>query len=169
LLARLTKLRNTSESIVWHSRGTDGAQFGAQSRLTAVTQNSEETLMSKIENLKPWQPGRSGNPGGRPKKKPVTDLYAQMLEDGATQAMVRKAIQGVIRKGGRAFILWLKEVADRTEGKVTQSLAAEIAGPNGDAAGIEVRFVSPDAVDARIQELLRQNPHLLDGLGDERS
>jgi hypothetical protein len=35
----------------------------------------------KIENLRPpWKPGESGNPSGRPKKRPLSDLYAEFAE-----------------------------------------------------------------------------------------
>jgi hypothetical protein len=27
-----------------------------------------------------WQPGQTGNPGGRPKKKPITDRYLRIVE-----------------------------------------------------------------------------------------
>ena len=30
-----------------------------------------------LENLRSWQPGESGNPDGRPGKRPITDLYFQ--------------------------------------------------------------------------------------------
>src|SRR5262245_60822112 len=52
----------------------------------------ENSEMGKIENLKPWQSGQSGNPGGRPKKKPITELYEQLLNDGATVRAIRAAI-----------------------------------------------------------------------------
>ena len=33
------------------------------------------------QNLKPWKPGQSGNPGGRPRLKPLTDRLHEVLED----------------------------------------------------------------------------------------
>lgn len=31
-------------------------------------------------NLVTWQPGQTGNPGGRPKTKPITDRYLRIVE-----------------------------------------------------------------------------------------
>jgi hypothetical protein len=35
----------------------------------------------RIENLRPpWKPGESGNPDGRPKKRPISDRYNSLAE-----------------------------------------------------------------------------------------
>ena len=34
----------------------------------------------RIENLKSWKPGESGNLSGRPKKRPISDRYAERAE-----------------------------------------------------------------------------------------
>ncbi len=34
----------------------------------------------RIENLKPWKSGESGNLSGRPKKRPISDRYAERAE-----------------------------------------------------------------------------------------
>src|SRR5271157_809947 len=41
-----------------------------------------------LKNLcPPWQPGESGNPGGRPKKKPISEAYERLvLEEAAKVA-----------------------------------------------------------------------------------
>jgi hypothetical protein len=42
------------------------------------TQNSGESSQKRRgrpENLAPWKPGQSGNPGGPPEKKPITEAY----------------------------------------------------------------------------------------------
>lgn len=39
-------------------------------------QNSGETVAGRIENLKPWPKGVSGNPGGRPKR----DLSSEIAQ-----------------------------------------------------------------------------------------
>lgn len=67
-----------------------------------------------LANLVTWQPGPTGNPGGRPKKKPITDRYLRIVEtelpddvrgalglpqgatfgDAIALAQARKAVQG---------------------------------------------------------------------------
>ncbi len=73
--------------------------------------------------------GNCANPGGRPKKKPITELYQQMLNDGATLEVIRKAILKNIRGGTAGFVMQLREMADRVEGKVTQPVSGPDGGP----------------------------------------
>jgi hypothetical protein len=40
----------------------------------------EKIVAGRIENLKPWKPGESGNPGGRPKTKAITAELQCLLE-----------------------------------------------------------------------------------------
>ena len=69
-----------------------------------------------------WKPGQSGNPGGRPKKKPITEMYERLMSDpdfvAATEIAVRKAVS----KGQMAMVLQIREMTDRIEGKVTQPM-----------------------------------------------
>jgi uncharacterized protein DUF5681 len=83
--------------------------------------------MGRVENLKPWQPGQSGNPGGRPKKKPITELYEQLLSDRATLNAIRTAILRNIKSHKTALVPLLREMADRVEGKVTQPIDATVS------------------------------------------
>jgi hypothetical protein len=78
------------------------------------------------DNLKPFQPGQSGNPGGRPKRKPVTELYEEILNDPAQMEALKKAIGKALLKGNMAMVLQLKEMTDRVEGKVSQPIEADI-------------------------------------------
>jgi len=117
-------------------------------------------------NLKPYQfsKGQSGNPGGRPRRAPLTDLYRQLcdcpipeslrtklnrawkangfakLPRGATFAeavalrLVMKALSGDIRA--------IRELGDRTEGKPigrTESVRVTVA--NSELASAKERLV----------------------------
>lgn len=97
------------------------------------TQNSEENSEQargsrRGQNLAPWRwkPGQSGNPGGRPKKKPITDAYNELMalidpKSGLTgaQLLARAAMERALREANPTLI---KEITDRVEGAVKQSL-----------------------------------------------
>jgi hypothetical protein len=85
-----------------------------------------------------WKPGVSPNPGGRPKKTPITDEFRRLLEmphpakkhKGKTYAQVlaEKQLQLACETGDMSAA---KEIADRVEGKVAQVNRHE--GPQGGA------------------------------------
>lgn len=88
----------------------------------------------EIKNLRsPWKPGQSGNPAGRPRKRPLSDAYLRVLESPAPADMVVALRQFGIRPGARwADILAVgmvkaaahgdaaaaKEITNRLEGRV---------------------------------------------------
>ena len=84
-------------------------------------------MSGRPENLKPWKPGQSGNPGGRPRTRPLTDELTQLLEQDAPNAngkswalVIAEALLMKARKGDvRAFTV----LANRIEGKPHQSIA----------------------------------------------
>jgi uncharacterized protein DUF5681 len=71
-----------------------------------------------------WPPGVSGNPGGRPKWKPVTDAYRRALEDPVSVDKLAAALVGRWLKGD---VFAAKEITDRVEGTVNQKLTIEAA------------------------------------------
>ena len=73
-----------------------------------------------------FKPGQSGNPGGRPKTKLITQAYRELLEQldpkekiTLAQLLAKKTVEQA-RKGSLAA---LKEITDRTEGKSVQPLS----------------------------------------------
>jgi hypothetical protein len=101
----------------------------------AKTENSAENSKGGAPQLDPykWQKGQSGNPGGRPKKKPVTDLYDEILNDPEEIAKIRASVIKSLVKGNMAMVLQLREMTDRVEGKVTQPIEADITVNLADA------------------------------------
>ena len=79
-----------------------------------------------------FQAGKSGNPGGRPKEKPIrdalrmelaaTDLPGYQLPKPYTlRALARAQIEKAANGDTQAF----KEIADRIEGKVPQGIGGD--------------------------------------------
>ncbi len=73
-----------------------------------------------------FMPGQSGNPNGRAKKKPITELFEKLLDDTQNMEVVAASIMETLRSKGMAKVLMLREMAERVEGKVTQPV--EISG-----------------------------------------
>jgi hypothetical protein len=98
-------------------------------------QNNETATPKKLGGCtgKGFLPGQSGNPGGRPKRKPVTELYEEILNDPEAIEMLRQSLIKSLKKGNMAMVLQLKEMTDRVEGKVTQPIEADISVNLADA------------------------------------
>lgn len=89
--------------------------------------------MSEPARERPWlfQPGKSGNPGGRPKQ---TDTFAGVLRDEleklsdgqTTRARIAQKAVAMALKGDLDAMKW---IADRTDGRVPERLETEIAVP----------------------------------------
>jgi Family of unknown function (DUF5681) len=75
------------------------------------------------QNLRPWRPGQSGNPGGRPKTKLFKEaLEAELEAAGDDGPSLRKIARALLDKAATADIPAIKELADRLDGKPTQIL-----------------------------------------------
>ncbi len=100
--------------------------------MTRSPENRRKTVAANLERgaTHRWKPGESGNPGGRPKRTPLTDACREILAqpipgdpEGRTYAqaiaetLAAKALDGDIRAA--------QELADRAEGKPRQSLEIE--------------------------------------------
>lgn len=92
---------------------------------TILTQNSEETVAGRTQNLKPWPKGVSGNPGGRPKRKPIEEALLAALTPAEAQAVAKALIWQAKRGNVRAF----DSLADRVDGKVPQAVMGDSGGP----------------------------------------
>lgn len=78
----------------------------------------------RVQNLIPWQPGQSGNPGGRPRRKPITDAYKELLnaEDGKGNTGAQALAWSILRKALLGDVAAAKEITDRVEGTVRQAM-----------------------------------------------
>src|SRR5262249_6648281 len=88
-----------------------------------------------------WKPGQSGNPKGRPFKKPITERYEALLEDPLPE-QVRVSMRlapgatwgdalalGQIRSAAKGNTLAAREIAERLEGKVAHQV--QVSGKEG--------------------------------------
>lgn len=96
--------------------------------------------MPNLENLTPWKPGQSGNPGGRPKTKQARQAFQKLIDElglePAARAIYTKACEGDVA----AF----REMLDRVDGKVAQPIAGDDELPAVKQC-LEISWKSPDA------------------------
>lgn len=82
-----------------------------------------------LSNLRPWQPGQSGNPNGRPVKPDcLTDCLRELagLPDGPGGATRAQRLAGVLwGKALRGDVRAIALLLDRLDGKAAQSLRVD--------------------------------------------
>ena len=104
-------------------------------------------LTPEMETRK-WKPGESGNPAGRPRKRPISDSYLAMTEQELPEelrdslrlkkgATYRDAIAlGQIRSAIKGKTEAAREIREAIEGKVTQRISlTDSEGDDLPAAG----------------------------------
>ncbi len=69
-----------------------------------------------------WKAGQSGNPGGRPKWKPLTEALQALLEE--EPALNKELVKAWVVKAGRGDVSAANMLWDRLEGKVTHTVSA---------------------------------------------
>lgn len=101
-----------------------------------------------IENLKPWKPGQSGNPAGRPKK--ANPFAAHLREDDRLKAL----IENLYNKATAGDIASIKEMLDRAYGRPAQTTISLSEGDDE----IEAMALTPEqlAMKERRDDRLRQ-------------
>lgn len=87
-------------------------------------------------NLKPWKPGQSGNPGGRPKRDLAAEIARAIFEQNLEAITLVFAAE--LKKGNSKVF---SALADRAYGKPRQQI--EFAGEDGGPGqtNIVVQFV----------------------------
>ena len=90
---------------------------------------------NSLKNLKPFKPGQSGNPTGRPRARPITERYANLAEtpieeterkklnlpEGATYADALAF--AIFERAMKGDIAAIREIREALEGKTEKSLA----------------------------------------------
>jgi len=75
----------------------------------------------RVENLKPWKPGQSGNPGGKPKVDLAAQIARAIFENDAPA--IYAAYSKMLRKGSPYCFQVLSE---RAFGKLRESIQHEV-------------------------------------------
>lgn len=70
------------------------------------------------DNLRPWQPGQSGNPNGSSAKQRLTNKLLKMLDEKGLDEPFLKAGMAAALKGDFAF--W-KYIYERIDGPIAQA------------------------------------------------
>jgi hypothetical protein len=115
-----------------------------------TAQNSGETVPGRVENLKPWKPGQSGNPGGRPKARLIDQVLEEKLlsKDSKLAAAIA---QKLLDRANRGDLKAIQLIAERTQGKPKRQM--ELSGPDGGPLNIHM---TDEELDQRIAELTEE-------------
>lgn len=97
-----------------------------------MPENSAKTVRGNPNKTIPhrWQPGKSGNPGGRPKRTPLADACREVLAlpvpgDSEGRTYAQKIAATLAEKAAEGDIRAAAELADRAEGRARQSIEIE--------------------------------------------
>ncbi len=92
---------------------------------------SSEGADKRLSNLKPFKPGQSGNPAGRPKSITLSEAIrlqlAKKVSDGSDYTYAEAIAQVLCVAAVRGNVNAAREIADRTEGKPRQSVDVDMS------------------------------------------
>lgn len=97
-----------------------------QSESTPQNRHKRRQIDPAVGRATQFKPGKSGNPGGRPKKALVTRIYEDIFASARNRDEIKDSLFLTLKSGRMAGVLLMREAAERMEGKVTQEI--EVSG-----------------------------------------
>lgn len=126
------------------------------------TEDQRENTGRGRENLVPWKPGQSGNPGGRPKGQSITSVLRTILDEeakfkGNTNGKLLKEIVAdvLVKHALKGNMKAMSILLDRHDGKVPLPVTT---GPNGSAYRIKVEYADVDVDPTETARLAETDP-----------
>ena len=111
-------------------------------------------MAAHVQNLKPWPKGVSVNPGGRPKKKLITDELERLLQQqapgdsGKTWASV--IAESLLRQAAKGDVRAISELANRIEGKPLQAVDLDLNSSS------EIETMTDEELKPRLTDLWKE-------------
>ena len=97
----------------------------------------------------PFEKGKSGNPGGRPKEKPFRNaLMMELKEAGEHMPALREIARNMIERA-KLEDAPAKEIADRLDGKPAQAIVGDDDHDPISLAITRLELVAPDLDDSK--------------------
>jgi len=90
-----------------------------------MAQNSQQTAKRRRGAGKPFQPGQSGNPGGRPKANDEVKELARQY----TVPAIERLVYWLASENAKASVSAANALLDRAWGKPAQALTNDETGP----------------------------------------
>lgn len=88
----------------------------------------ETKKRGRTQNLKPWKPGQSGNPGGRPKSKLQSEAYRSELAKEANGRINAQLIaKRMVTDAKNGKVQAAQHVAEYVEGKPRQAFDVKLS------------------------------------------
>ncbi len=101
---------------------------------------------------RPFQPGQSGNPNGRPKSRPFKEAIDRAIKIASAETdgkdILDQIALALVTKAMTGDVPALKEFADRLDGKVPQAIIGDDGEDPIRLEAIERRIVHPDNTDS---------------------
>ncbi len=94
-------------------------------------QDENRALIEQTKDTR-FQPGQSGNPGGRPKNQSLTAVLRELLEQipkGDTAKLKERIVKALLDKALRGDTRALDIIFDRSDGKVTLPIGGDKENP----------------------------------------